>query len=91
MGRDSFVPEFDGTDYAFWKSRMRAHLKSKGADVWAIVLDTNYPNTSSTREYHDANNKAVDLILGSLSRSEFDRVSELEVAHKIWTQLEKFH
>jgi hypothetical protein len=38
-----------------------------------------------------ANNKAVDILLSSLNRAEFDRVEDLSLAHAIWSRLESFH
>ena len=71
MTHDSRVPMFDGSDYAYWKTRMRAYLKGKGSEVWAIVVATSYPTTDSVQSHHDANNKAVDILLLSLSHTEF--------------------
>ena len=71
MAHDSQVPLFDGSDYAYWKTRMRAYLKGKGSEVWAIVEATSYPATDFVQSHHDANNKAVDILLSSLSRTEF--------------------
>src|SRR5579859_7585192 len=91
MDRDSRVPLFDGSNYAFWKIRIRAYLKAKGTDVWAIAEATDFPSDDSVQKHHDANNKAVDILLSSLSRSEFDRVCDLDVAHRIWSRLQSFH
>ena len=91
MAHDSRVPLFDGSDYAYWKTRMRAYLKGKGSEVWAIVIATSYPSDESVQSHHDANNKAVDILLSSLSRTEFARVCDLDVAHKIWSRLQSFH
>jgi len=30
-------PLFDGTNFAFWKVRMRTYLMALGADVWDVV------------------------------------------------------
>jgi hypothetical protein len=30
-------PLFDGTNFVFWKVRMRTHLMALGADVWDVV------------------------------------------------------
>src|SRR5579883_2210813 len=70
---------------------MRAYLKGKGSEVWAIVESKDYPSDDSVKKHHDANNKAVDILLLSLSRSEFDRVCDLDVAHRIWSRLQSFH
>src|SRR5579859_4846553 len=91
MAHDSRVSLFDGSDYAYWKTRMRAYLKGKGSEVWAIVVATSYPSDDSVQSQHDANNQVVDILLSSLSRSEFARVCDLDVAHKIWSRLQSFH
>src|SRR6266542_1058601 len=66
MDRDSRISKFDGSDYAYWKTRMRAYLKGKGADIWAIVNATSYPTSFAVQSHHDANNKAMDILLSSL-------------------------
>ena len=35
------VPLFDGTNFSFWKVRMRTYLMSLGVDVWEVV-ETRY-------------------------------------------------
>jgi hypothetical protein len=30
-------PLFDGTNFSFWKIRMRTHLMSLGVDVWDVI------------------------------------------------------
>src|SRR5579883_2638449 len=70
---------------------MRAYLKGKGSEVWAIVKAMSYPATDSVQSHHDANNKAVDILLSSLSLTKFDCVCDLDVAHKIWSHLQSFH
>ena len=37
-------PIFDGTDYDYWKVRMRAYLLSLGSEVWEICVDPEYVN-----------------------------------------------
>ena len=49
------------------------------------------PTSEATVAAYDANNKAIDFLLASLSRSEFDRVSDETLAHSIWTKFEAFH
>ena len=56
---------------------MRAHLKSRGVGVWEITQDEAYtiPLVRASQDDKDkyyANNKAVDILLASLCRSEFD-------------------
>ena len=40
-GSTNKAPLFDGTNFSFWKVRMRTHLMSLGADVWEVV-ETGY-------------------------------------------------
>ena len=30
-------PIFDGTDYPYWKNKMRMHLKAIDVDLWYVV------------------------------------------------------
>ena len=37
------APLFNGTNFAFWKVRMRTYIMALGADVWDVV-ETGYVN-----------------------------------------------
>lgn len=70
-------PHFIGSDYRYWKTRMRAHLKSRGVGVWEITQDETYAiplvrTSQDDKDKYYANNKAVDILLTSLCRAEFD-------------------
>ena len=43
-------PLFDGTNYAFWKARMTAFLKSLDWAVWEAVEDGWTPPTVTTKD-----------------------------------------
>jgi len=65
------APILDGTNFAFWKVRMRIYLMSLGADVWEIV-ETGYtkPALVVTRDEKSAftfNAKAMNAILSGLA------------------------
>ena len=32
-------PVFDGTDYPYWKNKMRMHLESIDVDLWYVVKE----------------------------------------------------
>jgi len=56
---------------------MRAHLKSRGVGVWEITQDETYAiplvrTSQDDKDKYYANNKAVDILLTSLCRAEFD-------------------
>ena len=96
MTSSSHPPAFDGTDYPYWKARMTAFLKGKGIAIWNITIDTTYvipadPSNAAHATKYENNNKAVDFLFAALSKSEFDRVSDKQVAHEIWSTLQNFH
>ena len=94
--RANKIPYFDGTNYPYWKVRMRAYLLSIGALVWEIVENQGYEVLAARVgqeqiDQHEANSKAVNALFSSLSLAEFERVSHFRVAREIWSTLERFH
>src|SRR3954467_11620171 len=94
MSVASNCPIFDGTDYPYWKNKMRMHLEAIDKDLWDIVeqgipeanlLTT--PNTVKKNWQLDA--KARSIIGGHLNKAQFNRISGLDTAKKIWTRLSK--
>ena len=82
MGSPGKAPVFDGTDYDYWKVRMRAYLLSLGSEVWEICEDPDYENlavraTELQVRRHEANSKAYNALITCLAHPEFDRVSDL--------------
>jgi hypothetical protein len=79
------VPAFDGTNYGYWKARMRFFLKS--IDVWKIVetgwikledaVDKIIVAQTNARL---SNDKALHALCQALSPSEFARISNCESA-----------
>ena len=66
-------PMFDGTNFSFWKVRMRTYLMSLGADVWDVV-ETGYtkPVVLSSKDdklEFSFNAKAMNAILNGLVES----------------------
>ena len=96
MGSPGKPPIFDGTDYDYWKVRMRAYLLSLGFEVWEICVDPDYVNlavctTELQVRRHEYNSKAYNALIACLARPEFDRVSYLLTAREIWARLANFH
>ena len=63
----------------------KSYLQSLGAEVWAIVEEgSRYPATIPTdaaeRKKYEINAKVVNVLLGSLSESEFVKVMQLNSA-----------
>jgi hypothetical protein len=88
----NYVPTFDGTNYGYWKARIRFFLKS--IDCWSIV-DSGWTKpedaTSETVPLKSArlsNDKALHALCQALSPSEFAKISNFESAKEAWPILE---
>ena len=85
---------FDGNNYAYWKVRMKAFLKSIDERVWNSVeygwekaTTPVSERQSSQKEAVAFNNKAMNAIFNAVSMEEFKRISNVEVAHIAWNIL----
>ena len=87
------VPMFDGTNFSFWKVRMRTYIMSLGADVWDVV-ETGYANPVVLASRDDKlefsfNAKAMNAILRGLAEADFVKVKYLESTKEMWDKLVK--
>ena len=85
------VPLFDGTNFSFWKVRMRTYIMSSGVDVWDVV-DTGYVNLVVLSSKDDKlefrfNAKALNTILSGLTEAKVVKVMHLESAKEMWDKL----
>ena len=81
-------PHFDGNNYAYWKVRMKAFLKSIDERVWnSVEYGWEKPTTpvseweTSQKEAVGFNSKTMNAIFNAVSIEEFKRISNVEVAH----------
>jgi hypothetical protein len=84
-------PLFDGTNFTFWKVRMRSYLMALGADVWDVV-ETGYINPVVLASKDDKlefsfNAKVMNAILNGLAEAEFVKVMHLQTAKEMWDKL----
>jgi hypothetical protein len=84
-------PLFDGTNFAFWKIRMRTYLMALGADVWDVV-ETGYTKPIVLANKDDKlefsfNAKGMNAILNGLAEAEFVKVMHLDTAKAMWDKL----
>ena len=91
-------PHFDGNNYAYWKVRIKAFLKSIDERVWnSIEYEWEKPITpisesqTSQKEAAAFNSKAMNVILNTVSMEEFKRIPNVEVAHTAWNILQTVH
>jgi hypothetical protein len=81
-------PHFDGEDYSFWSHKMRSHLFSLHPSIWEVVENgMHFDNINSTvfiNEQIHKNAQATTVLLASLCRDEYNKVSGLDNAKQIW-------
>src|ERR1041384_3416321 len=92
MSVASNCPIFDGTDYPYWKNKMRMHLEAIDKDLLDIV-DQGIPEANLmtapevVKKNWQLDAKARSIIGGHLNKAQFNRISGLDTAKKIWTRL----
>jgi hypothetical protein len=84
-------PLFDGTNFSFWKVRMRTYIMALGVDVWDVV-ETGYTKPVVLASKDDKlefsfNAKAMNAILSGLAEAEFVKVMQLDSAKEMWDKL----
>ena len=91
-------PHFDGTNYAYWKVRMKAFLKSIDERVWNFVKYGWEKSTTPVSEWQTSqkeatafNSRAMNAIFNVVSMEKFKRISNVEVAHTVWNILQTVH
>ena len=88
-------PYFDGSNYAFWKMRMRAFLCSIDEVVWDAV-EIGWTNSEAAKSTWDkaalaasnANSKALNAIFYGVSPYELHQISHITIAKEAWQILE---
>jgi hypothetical protein len=80
-------PHFDGEDYSFWSHKMRSHLFSLHPSIWEIVENgmhfDNTDNPMIINEQIHKNAKATTVLLASLCRDEYNKVTGLDNAKNL--------
>jgi hypothetical protein len=88
-------PHFDGDDYSFWSHIMRSHLFSLHPSIWDIVEKAMHFDSSDNliliNEQIHKNTQATTVLLASLCKDEYNKVSGLDNAKQIWDTLEISH
>ena len=95
-GRSLIItPLFDGTNYAYWKVRMRVFLQSLDEKVWqAVEIGWTKPKEAPTAwddtkiKATNFNNKALNALFSSVTNEEFKKISSTEAAKKTWIILQ---
>ncbi len=100
-------PLFNGTNYTYWKARMRIFIQALDYELWYII--TRGPHTptisiegtiipkpemdwnENDRRLAQLNAKGINILYCSLDVSEFNRISRCISAKEIWDKLEVTH
>ena len=94
-GQSLIIPHlFDGTNYAYWKVRMKAFLLSLDENVWqAIEIGWTKPKEAPTN-WDDAkikatnfNSRALNALFSAVTNEEFKKISSTKTAKEAWTIL----
>ena len=88
-------PYFNGSNYAFWKVRMKAFLCSIDETIWdAMAVGwTRLEAVKSTQDKAtlaaaNANSKVLNVIFCGVSPNEFHKISHITIAKEVWQILE---
>ena len=85
-------PLFDGTNYAYWKVRMRVFLQSLDKKVWQAVEIGQTNPKEAPADWDDAkikaanfNNRALNALFNAVTNEEFKKISSTETVKEAWT------
>ncbi|VFQ93989.1 unnamed protein product [Cuscuta campestris] len=97
-------PLFDGTNYSYWKERMRIFIQSNDYKLWLIVKngcgvpmkkvgEVNVPKTEEEFTDEDCkkmelNTKAINMIYCGVNTDDYRKISRCEPAKQMWEKLE---
>jgi hypothetical protein len=80
-------PLFDGEDYSFWSHKMRSHLLSLHPSIWEIIENGMHFDSTDNPVFIDEqihkNAQATTMLLASLCRDKYNKVSGLDNAKQI--------
>ena len=87
-GKSLIIPPlFDGTNYAYWKVRMRPFLQSLDEKVWQAVEIGWIKPTEALADWNDVkikvanfNNRALNALFSAVTNEEFKKISSSETA-----------
>ena len=94
-GQSLLIPSlFNGTNYAYWKARMKVFLQVLGEQVWqAVEVGWIKPKEASvdwdeeTIKVANFNSRALNALFCGVTNEEFKKTSSIEVAKEAWTIL----
>ena len=95
-GQFFFIPPlFNGTNYVYWKIRMKTFLQALNEKVWQAV-EVNWVKPKEVPvDWDEAkikaanfNSKALNALFSGVTNEEFKKISSTEISKEAWTILE---
>ena len=88
-------PLFNGTNYAYWKVRMRDFLQSLDEKVqqaveinWTKLKEALADQDDAKIKAANFNSRALNALFSTVTNEEFKKISSIETAKEAWTILQ---
>ncbi|VFQ77300.1 unnamed protein product [Cuscuta campestris] len=97
-------PLFDGTNYAYWKERMRIFIQSNDYDSWLVIkhgetVPTKIVDgvlvpkleteyTSNDKKKMQLNARAINFLYCAVNPDDYRKISRCKTANEMWNKLE---
>ena len=87
-------PQFDGSNYPYWKAKMTTYIKSINRKIWKVVetkieIEDEETPTIAEEILLQNNDIALSAIHDALDERTFEYIKNIEVAHDTWKKLEE--
>ncbi|VFQ79452.1 unnamed protein product [Cuscuta campestris] len=97
-------PLFDGTNYSYWKERMRIYIRSTNFQLWLVIKngeeipmkkvgETTVPKTEDEFDAEDIKKienyaKAINMLYCAVNPDDYRKISCCSTAKEMWDKLE---
>ena len=82
-------PVFDGTEYPYWKNKMRMHLEAIDVVENGVPKAGEGVTAADVKKFVQLDSTAKNIISGHLTKGQYGRVSALETSKLVWDWLSK--
>ena len=87
-------PQFDGSNYPYWKAKMTTYIKSINRKIWKVVetkikIEDEDAPTAAEEILLQNNDIALSAIHDALDERTFEQIKNIERAHEAWKKLEE--
>ena len=87
-------PQFDGSNYPYWKAKMTTYIKSINRKIWKVIetkieIEDEEALTAAEELLLKNNDIALSAIHDALDERNFEQIKNIERAHEVWKKLEE--